>query len=162
MRVLTKTGLSRSRWLLWAKYSASSVVATVVSQLMFALCYWFGTAAIVATLVAWLAGAIPNYVLNRRYTWGRSGQKLPYTIIVIGSAVTAAIVTSVTDHLVQPIDSHALKTLLVTGSYLATYAVLFIVKFVLFDRLVFAPTSQSVAPSAGPAEARTPVATSSS
>ena len=63
---------------------------------------------------------------------------MPYTMIVIGSAVTAAVVTSVTDHLVQPVDSHALKTLLVTGSYFGTYAVLFIVKFVLFDRLVFA------------------------
>ncbi|MFI5691414.1 GtrA family protein [Kribbella sp. NPDC051586] len=156
MRVLTKTGPSRGRWLLWAKYSASSVVATVVSQLAFALCYWFGTAAIVATVVAWFAGAVPNYVLNRRYTWGRSGQKLPYTIIVIGSAVTAAVVTSVTDHLVQPIESHAVKTLLVTGSYLATYAVLFIVKFVLFDRLVFAKPAP---PAADPVEARTPVAT---
>jgi putative flippase GtrA len=157
MRVITKTGLSRGRLLLWARYSASSVVATVVSQLAFALCYWFGTAAIVATVVAWFAGAVPNYVLNRRYTWGRSGQKLPYTIIVIGSAVTAAVVTSVTDHLVQPIESHAWKTVLVSGSYLATYAILFIVKFVLFDRLVFA---KPAAPAADPAEARTPVATS--
>ncbi|HZX09001.1 GtrA family protein [Kribbella sp.] len=154
MRVLTKLRSRRGRWLLWAKYSASSVVATVVSQLAFALCYWFGAPALVATLVAWLAGAVPNYVLNRRYTWGRSGQKLPYTIIVIGSAVTAALVTSLTDHLVQPIESHAWKTLLVTGSYFGTYAVLFIVKFVLFDRLVFAKPAP-----AAPAEARTPVAT---
>ena len=70
MRLLTKvrngSGPRRSRWLLWARYSASSVVATVVSQLAFALCYWFGAAAIVATLVAWLAGAVPNYVMNRR------------------------------------------------------------------------------------------------
>ena len=143
--------------MLWARYSASSVVATVVSQLAFALCYWFGTAALVATLVAWLAGAVPNYVLNRRWTWGRSGQKLPYTMIVIGSAVTAAVVTSVTDHLVQPVDSHALKTLLVTGSYFGTYAVLFIVKFVLFDRLVFAKS-----PPAASDAVRTPVSTSSS
>jgi putative flippase GtrA len=155
MRSITKTGLSRSRLLLWARYSASSVVATVVSQLAFALCYWFGTAAIVATVVAWFAGAVPNYVLNRRYTWGRSGQKLPYTIIVLGSAVTAAVVTSVTDHLVQPLESHAWKTILVSGSYLATYAILFIVKFVLFDRLVFAKP----APVAESAEARTPVTT---
>ena len=154
MRAITKTGRSRGRLLLWARYSASSVVATVVSQLAFALCYWFGTAAILATVVAWFAGAVPNYVLNRRYTWGRSGQKLPYTIIVIGSAVTAAVVTSVTDHLVQPIESHAWKTMLVSGSYLATYAILFIVKFVLFDRLVFAK------PATPAAEARTPVATS--
>ena len=156
MRAITKTGLSRGRLLLWARYSASSVVATVVSQLAFALCYWFGTAAIVATVVAWFAGAVPNYVLNRRYTWGRSGQKLPYTIIVIGSAVTAAVVTSVTDHLVQPIESHAWRTMLVSGSYLATYAILFIVKFVLFDRLVFA---KPAAPASDSVEARTPVAT---
>jgi putative flippase GtrA len=156
MRAITKTGPTRGRLLLWARYSASSVVATVVSQLAFALCYWFGTAAIVATVVAWFAGAVPNYVLNRRYTWGRSGQKLPYTIIVIGSAVTAAVVTSLTDHLVQPIESHAWKTMLVSGSYLATYAMLFIVKFVLFDRLVFA---KPASPAADPVEARTPVAT---
>ncbi|MFD7153198.1 GtrA family protein [Kribbella sp. NPDC059898] len=154
MRALTKLRSRRGKWLLWAKYSASSVVATVVSQLAFALCYWFGTPALVATLVAWLAGAVPNYVLNRRYTWGRSGQKLPYTLIVVGSAVSAALVTSLTDHLVRGIDSHAWKTVLVTGSYFGTYAVLFIVKFVLFDRLVFAK------PAAAPAaEARTPVAT---
>ncbi|TDO67434.1 putative flippase GtrA [Kribbella sp. VKM Ac-2571] len=153
MRVLTKAYLSRSRLLLWAKYSASSVIATVVSQLAFALCYWFGTAAIVANLVAWISGAVPNYLLNRRWTWGRSGQKLPYTIIVVASAVIAAVVTSVTDHLVQPIESHAWQTVLVTGSYLATYAVLFIVKFVLFDRLVFAKTASD------PVEVRTPVAT---
>jgi putative flippase GtrA len=155
MRAITKTGLSRSRLLLWARYSASSVVATVVSQLAFALCYWFGTAAIAATVVAWFAGAVPNYVLNRRYTWGRSGQKLPYTIIVLGSAVTAAVVTSVTDHLVQPLESHAWKTILVSGSYLATYAILFIVKFVLFDRLVFAKPATA----AESVEARTPVTT---
>jgi putative flippase GtrA len=157
MRVLTKVRSRPGRLLLWAKYSASSVVATVVSQVAFALCYWFGTPATVATLVAWLSGAVPNYVLNRRWTWGRSGHKLPYTIIVIGSAVTAAVVTSVTDHLVRPVDSHALKTLLVTGSYFGTYAVLFIVKFVLFDRLVFAKT-----PPVAAGAVRTPVTTSSS
>ncbi|MEU4196586.1 GtrA family protein [Kribbella sp. NPDC026611] len=159
MRALTKvlsgSGPRHPRWLLWARYSASSVVATVVSQVAFALCYWFGTPAIAATLVAWLAGAVPNYVLNRRWTWGRSGQKLPYTMIVIGSAVTAAVVTSVTDHLVQPVGSYAWKTALVTGSYLGTYAVLFIVKFLLFDRLVFARSSRADEP----APARTPVAT---
>jgi putative flippase GtrA len=142
MRALTKVrsrlGPRRSRLLLWARYSASSVVATVVSQVAFALCYWLGTSAVLATLVAWLTGAVPNYVLSRRWAWGRQGQLLPYAMIVIGSAVTAALVTTATDHLVQGIDSHAWKTVLVTGSYFGTYGVLFILKFVLFDRLVFA------------------------
>ena len=140
--------------MLWARYSASSVVATVISQLAFALCYWFGMAAVVATLVAWLAGAVPNYVINRRWTWRNQGQMLPYAIIVVSSAVAAALVTTATDHLVQGIDSHAWKTVLVTGSYFGTYAVLFILKFVLFDRLVFAKP----APAAEAVPARTPAA----
>ncbi|MGY4767779.1 GtrA family protein [Kribbella sp. CWNU-51] len=142
MRALTKVrsrlGPRRSRLLLWARYSASSVVAVVVSQVAFALCYWLGASAVAATLVAWLAGAVPNYLLSRRWAWGRQGRLLPYAMIVIGSAVTAALVTTATDHLVQGIDSHAWKTVLVTGSYFGTYGVLFILKFVLFDRLVFA------------------------
>jgi putative flippase GtrA len=158
MRVLSKLGhrigLRRGRLLLWAKYSASSVVATVISQLAFALCYWFGTAAVVASLVAFVSGAVPNYVLNRRWSWRSRGQMLPYTIIVVGSAIIAALVTTLTSHLVQGIDSHAWKTLLVTGSYFATYGVLFILKFVLFDRLVFA----SPAPAAEAVPAPTPAA----
>ncbi|HEU4946023.1 MAG TPA: GtrA family protein [Kribbella sp.] len=158
MRALTKVrsrlGPRRSRLLLWARYSASSVVATVVSQLAFALCYWLGASAVVATLVAWLAGAVPNYLLSRRWAWGRQGQLLPYAMIVIGSAITAALVTTATDHLVQGIDSHAWRTVLVTGSYFGTYGVLFILKFVLFDRLVFARP----APAADPVPVRTPAA----
>ncbi|SRR6266536_1020537 len=162
MRTLTKAmrrlGLKRSKLLLWARYSASSVVATVISQVAFALCYWFGTAPLVATLVAWFAGAVPNYVLNR-WAWGGSGRArrelLPYAIIVVTTAAAAALVTTATDHVVRAsIDSHAWQTVLVSGSYLATYGVLFILKFVLFDRYVFAKPA-----SADRVEARTPVAT---
>jgi putative flippase GtrA len=163
MRTLTKAirrlGLRRSTLLLWARYSASSVVATVISQVAFALCYWFGTTPLVATLVAWFAGAVPNYVLNRRWAWGRSGRAgrelLPYAIIVVTTAGAAALVTTVTDRVVRAsIDSHGWQTVLVSGSYLATYGVLFILKFVLFDRYVFAKPA-----SADHVEARTPVAT---
>jgi putative flippase GtrA len=167
MRILTKvtngSGLSRTRLLLWAKYSAASVVATVISQVAFALCYWFGTAPIVATLVAWVCGTVPSYLMNRR-TWGHGGRPgrdlLPYAIIVVTSAVLAGLVTTLTDHFVQDrIDSHFWQTVLVSGSYLGTYGVLFILKFVLFDRYVFA---KPAAPAADPAAAQTPVATSSS
>ena len=61
------------------------------------------------------------------------------------------------DRLVQDrIDSHAWQTILVSGSYLATYGVLFILKFVLFDRYVFAKRAE---PSVEPAAERSPVAT---
>ncbi|TDD24833.1 hypothetical protein E1218_15945 [Kribbella turkmenica] len=162
-KVISGSGLSRTRLLLWAKYSAASVVATVLSQVAFALCYWFGTAALVASLVAWVTGTVPSYLINRRWTWGHRGPAgrdlLPYAIIVVASAVLAAIVTTVTDRLVQDWTvSHAWQTVIVSGSYLGTYGVLFILKFVLLDRYVFA-RKPSPAAEAEPAEARTPVAT---
>jgi putative flippase GtrA len=162
-KVIGGSGPRRTRLLLWAKYSASSVVATVLSQAAFALCYWFGTAPILATLVAWVTGTVPSYLMNRRWTWGHRGPAgrdlLPYAIIVVASAVLAAIVTTLTDHLVQDrIDSHAWQTVLVSGSYLGTYGVLFILKFVLFDRYVFAKRAGSSS-EAEPAEAHTRVAT---
>ena len=149
MRALTKLRADRGRLLLWAKYSASSVFATVVSQVAFALCYWFGTPALVANLVAWLTGAIPNYLLNRRWTWPRGGRDrvrdlLPYAAVVIGTAVIAIFVTTAVDHRVDGwTDSQALQTVLVGASYLATYGVMFVLKFVMFDRYVFGGTAHA-------------------
>ena len=166
MRILSKvmsgSGERRSRLLLWAKYSAASVVATVLSQVAFALCYWFGTAPIVATSVAWVCGTVPSYLMNRRWTWGHSGRAgrdlLPYAIIVVTSAVLAGLVTTLTDNAVDGrITSHLWRTVVVTGSYLGTYGVLFILKFVLFDRYVFAKPAAAGADD--PAAARTPAAT---
>lgn len=162
MRALTGIRARRGSWLLWAKYSAASVVATTLSQAAFALCYWFGTTPLIATLVAWVTGTVPSYLINRHWTWGHrspSGRDLlPYAIIVVVSAVLAAIVTTVTDNLVQDrIASHAWQTALVSASYLGTYGVLFILKFVLFDRYVFA--KKPAPASDDPAEVRTPAAT---
>ncbi|WP_350280033.1 GtrA family protein [Kribbella sp. HUAS MG21] len=162
MGALTGIRARRGKWLLWAKYSASSVVATVLSQAAFALCYGFGTTPRIATLVAWVTGTVPSYLINRHWTWRHrnpSGRELlPYAIVSVVSAVLAAIVTTVTDNLVDDrIASHAWQTALVSASYLGTYGALFILKFVLLDRYVFA--KKPAPASADPDAARTPVAT---
>jgi putative flippase GtrA len=137
------------RLLLWVRYSASSVIAGVISELAFLACYWLGTAPMVASVVAFAAGAVPNYVLNRRWAWGRTGRAdrtrelLPYVVIVVITAAAAALITTVADHWLRDrIDSHALQTVLVSTAFLGTYGVMFVLKFVLFDRLVFARPTQ--------------------
>jgi putative flippase GtrA len=152
--------LPQIRLLLWAKYSASSVIAGVISELAFVVCYWIGTRPAWASVIAFLAGALPNYVLNRRWAWGRTGRAdrtrelLPYTIIVIVTALAAALVTSASDHWLRGwVNSHFWQTVLVSVAFLGTYGVMFIVKFVLFDRFVFAKPA---------AEVRTPATTSQS
>ncbi|TCC53043.1 GtrA family protein [Kribbella capetownensis] len=141
----SRLSLPRFRLLLWAKYSASSVIAGVISELAFALCYWVGARPLWASVVAFLAGALPNYVLNRRWAWGRTGRAdrtrelLPYAIIVVVTALAAALATSAADHWLRDrIDSHVWQTVLVSATFLGTYGVMFILKFVLFDRFVFA------------------------
>lgn len=127
------------------RYSASSVVATAISQLAFLVCYWVGTPAMPASVIAFAAGAVPNYLLNRRWAWGRTGRAhptrelLPYVLITLGTAVVVAFLTTLADAWIREmIDAHSLRTLLAGTAYLASNGVTFILKFVLFDRYVFA------------------------
>jgi putative flippase GtrA len=140
------------RLLLLVRYSASSVIAGTISEFAFLACYWLGTAPMVASVVAFAAGAVPNYVLNRRWAWRRKGRPdrtrelLPYVVIVVITAAAAALITTAADHLLRHrVDSHALQTVLVSAAFLGTYGVMFVLKFVLFDRLVFARPAQPVA-----------------
>ena len=57
------------------RYTGGSVVAFTTSEIVLVLCYAtgiFGTTG--ATVAAFFAGAIPNYVLNRQWVWERRGR----------------------------------------------------------------------------------------
>jgi putative flippase GtrA len=127
------------------RYSASSIVATAISQLAFLACYWIGTSATVASVIAFAAGAVPNYLLNRRWAWGRTGpahptrEVLPYVVITLASLVVISFLTTLADAWIRDMtELHSLRTLLAGTAYLAANGFTFILKFVLFDRFVFA------------------------
>jgi putative flippase GtrA len=133
----------RPGFLKLARFGANAVVATVCSQATFLLLYGVsGTSTTVASVVAWFAGAVPNYWMNRTYTWGRRGRPsvrhelAPYAAIVLGTLLLAVGATGVVHHLlIGSSVSHATRTLLVSGTYFAVYAVMFVFRFFLFDRL---------------------------
>src|SRR5262245_38292232 len=120
-----------------------SVVPTVCSQTTFLLVYGpLGASTTVASVLAWFAGAVPNYWINRSWTWGRRGRPsvrrelVPYAAIVLGTLVLAIVATSAVENLLEGTSvSHGVQTLLVTGTYFMVYAVMFVGRFVLFDRL---------------------------
>lgn len=125
------------------RYAGGSVVATVCSQATFLLVYGplHATPAVSSTL-AWLAGAVPNYWMNRRWTWRSTGRPslrrevVPYVAIVLGTLLVAILATSAGAHaLAGTTLSHAARTVIVTGIYFAVYAVMFVFRFLLFDRL---------------------------
>lgn len=131
-------------WHLLRRFAAASVVATVISQLVFLISYSLGSAPIVATVLAWLAGAIPNFVLNRR-TWGGGGRSalrgeiLRFGVISIGTAVVAALAAHGAEILATSQFPHnrPAQIAVVWGAFAGTYVAMFVVKFVLFDKVVF-------------------------
>ena len=96
----------------------------------------------IATGAAFLAGALVNFVANRFWAWHRRARQglgrdaLYYATLSVGTALVAAAVTSLTHLYVQDLDPNR-RAVLVEASYFATYAVLFLVKFVVLDRIVF-------------------------
>ena len=129
---------------LWGRYTGASVIAGIISEIAFVVTYWFGAVPLVASLVAFVAGAVPNYLMNRYWAWQRSGRPdrgrelLPYAVIVIVTALVAVLATTAADRWVREhVAAHALQVALVAFAFLATYGAMFVLKFVLFDRFIF-------------------------
>jgi len=120
-----------------------SVAATLLSQLTLTGLFWLGGVnATTASLMAFVAGAIPNFVLNWKWTWGRSGRPallrelVPYLAIIIGGGLAATALTTLTDHVLAPlVTDRGARTLVLDAAYLSSYAVLFVLKFALMDRV---------------------------
>lgn len=125
------------------RYTAGSVIAGVVSEVAFLAVYGLGLAGPQgATVVAFLAGAVPNYFLNRRWTWERTGRAhpvrelLPYVATIVTSALIASAVTGFVDARVADwFSSRPVQVAVVALSFGATYGVLFVLKFLVFDVL---------------------------
>jgi putative flippase GtrA len=126
----------------FSRYTAGSVVAFATSEVTLIVCFGSGLmSAAWASVVAFFAGAIPNYVLNRSWVWGRRGRPhvrrelVPYVLVSVATLVIAAFATSVAAD-VAP-GGHGTQTLFVAVAYLVTYGVLFVAKFVIYQRVIF-------------------------
>lgn len=129
----------------FTRFAAGSMVAAVCSQLTFLLLFGvLGASAAVSGTVAFLAGAVPNFVIHRFWTWQRSGRRgmrrevVRYVAVITVNGLLATAVTAGADRLVgTAIDDHALRTALLAVIFGASYVLLFVLKFALLDRLVF-------------------------
>jgi putative flippase GtrA len=127
----------------FSKFAAGSVAATLLSQLTLTGLFWLGGVnATTASLVAFVAGAIPNFIVNWKWTWGRSGRPallrelLPYIAIIVGGGLAATALTTLTDHVLAPlVTDRGARTITLDIAYLSSYAILFVLKFALLDRV---------------------------
>jgi putative flippase GtrA len=126
------------------KYAGVSVISTAVSQLVLFLT--FGVfrlmPAVAANVVANVVATVPSYVLNRRWVWGKGGKSDPWREVVpfwvlsfIGLAFSSFAVW-IADSVAKHVGlHHAGTTLLVNAANLASYGVLWVVKFLVYEKI---------------------------
>lgn len=130
----------------FGRYTLGSVVALVTSEVAFVACYGTGLLGTTASsAVAFVAGAVPNYVLNRTWAFGRRGRVRVgrevglYAVVSLVSFAASALATGWASHWAPHVTSdHAVRTALVGAAYLGTYGVLFLAKFAVFQTVIFA------------------------
>jgi putative flippase GtrA len=125
------------------RYAGGSVIATVCSEVTFVVLY--GLLELDTTwssVLSWLAGAVPNFWLNRNWAWQRRGRPslrrelLPYAVIILTTLLLATVLTHLADAWLhhQGVGS-SLRVALVAGVFLGTYVVVFVLRFFLLERL---------------------------
>jgi putative flippase GtrA len=127
----------------FSKFTAGSVFSTVLSQAALLGLYGIGhTSALVAGLVGFVAGAIPNFVINWKWTWARNGRPdlvrevLPYLAIIAGGGLAATGITALADHVLAPlITDHGWRTIALGVTNLASYGLLAVLKFALLNKV---------------------------
>ena len=138
-------------------YSAGSVIAAFTSELAFAGAFgWLHTGTTWASLAGFIGGAIPNYILNRRWAWqGRNGRSrrseiLLYAAVSIASFAVSVVVTDIAERWARHLTASAgVRVILVAAAYLSVSGIFFVGKFVAYELIVFTkgPGEQAGSPS---------------
>lgn len=127
---------------LW-RYGAGSVIAFVTSEIALAICFsGLHMGATSSAVIAFFAGAIPNWMLNRQWAWqkrGREGVGRETSLYVVVSVVNLVLSTGATKLAAElsTSASQLARDLLVSASYTFSIVVLTILKYFVYDRFVF-------------------------
>jgi putative flippase GtrA len=126
------------------------VFALATSVVVFALLDWQGASTTWCSVLAFIAGAIPNWILNRKWAWQMEG-KLHFGREIVGyigvSLIALAMSSEATGFTQGHIATHfakgtGLRVIIVTSAYVAVQAVLFVLKFLVYEHWVFAGRSR--------------------
>jgi putative flippase GtrA len=133
------------------KYAVGSVIAFALSNIFFAAVYWPTDKPLAASVAGFVAGAIPNWILNRRWAWQQTGrppakQIVTYALVSVVVLVTTTLATKWTNHEVADVwhvaQGHGLRVIIVTASYVLVTVALFFAKFAVYEFWVFSERSR--------------------
>ena len=126
------------------RYTLVSVISVVVTQVALLGLQLVHVSPVPANLVACTIGGVPSYWLNRRWAWGKSGKSHLWKEVVpfwsmnfFGIAASTWASRFADTYGMHHFDSHLVRSLFVNGANLGSFGVLWVVKFVIFNKLMF-------------------------
>jgi len=129
----------------WAKYSAASMSGVVSSTLtLFLLLEVVEMGPVPSNIIAVTVGAVPNYLVNRAWTFGKRGshsftrEVLPFW----GMAVLGLILS--TFAVAWAADRWEDNTLVVMLANIASFGVLWVARFFVLEKVLFKPLAELI------------------
>jgi putative flippase GtrA len=127
------------------RYGSVSAIATVTSLIVLGVLVGLARfPAIWANVIATSIGTVPSFELNRRWVWAQSGRLslLRHAAPFVLLSFAGLIISTLAVHLASGATSSTTRlfhTAAVEMANVAAYGVLWIVQFVLCDRILFRP-----------------------
>ncbi len=127
------------------KYSAASVSGVVTSQVALVLCLVvFDLPAVTSNLIAVTLGSVPNYLINRAWTFNKRGthsftrEVLPFWLMALLGLVISTIAVAWAD---ARFDGNVIA---LSAANIGSFGVLWVAKFFVLERLLFVPLAAAI------------------
>ena len=124
---------------------AVSAITVVVSQValfvLYAGLHWTARS---SNVLACVVGGVPSYYLNRRWTWGKTGpshllkEVLPFWAIAFVGLVFSTWTADFAETRARDLTSSRLgQAMIINAAVIAAFGVLWVAKFILFNKVLF-------------------------
>ncbi|MCU1395839.1 MAG: hypothetical protein JWM34_4267 [Ilumatobacteraceae bacterium] len=142
-------------WGKFFRYAAVSGVSTVVSQTVLAvLVATRTTGAVWANIIATIAGTIPSFELNRRWVWGKSGQRslgremIPFAALSATGLGLSTITVAIMEHFTNTWSTTG-RTVSIQFASLSAFGLVWVFQFFILDKVLFKHNHGHGQPSTG-------------
>ena len=135
------------------RFTLASVITTMVSLTTILVVYGFHviTGIYTATLFGNVVAIVPSYYLTRAWAWGKRGRShlrkevLPYWLMSFAGIAFSLLGAMWVKQIVHAHDlDHLVDTILVAGMNLVSFAVFWVLKILLFNRIFHTNTIESI------------------
>jgi len=137
------------------RYSLVSVISVIVSQVVLFIAQSFWSAR-TSNIIAVCVSAVPSYYLNRAWAWGKSGKShfmkeiVPFWALAFLGLVFSTWAADFAESWAHDHTGSELTIrLIVNGAALAAFGVLWVAKFFIFNKVLFAHQPEPSLPASG-------------